>query len=462
MTQANGSTAAVSARGSTIAGIPGVNTVFTPEQVEELLARLSEPFDPDVVEWRVTNTSGKRGQVVAYADQRAYTDRLNELFTPAGWTRDYTVQTVQNFEVPRKDGKSTIITAKVMVTSKVTIHGLGAHSGTGEEWAIDENALTRAEAQAFKRACSCFGLGRYFYDLPRTWVDLDENRRPLQLPTLPEWALPKAAQGVTRERRSHGQEPNASQQNSATGGNRSAPKSNSASSRRSTANGAAHQAGNGRRSNGLYGNELRQAVQQLGEEVGFSLTRSVVQAVAAKDEIEAVRSNAQMTSLMEKLTDLARGVQRLKAATEKAGPRVYAGLCQELNLASDAIDDIPSREVLRELVNRMEAAAAETERGDDRGASEATPPGPNGSSGRADDGNCAPASNGGTGNGIGQLRERLLLEARRVSTARRKGIGDVIALASKGTFGFADLTKLTDADADKVEAALAELRRMTV
>ena len=40
--------------------------------------------------------------------------------------------------------------------------------------------------------------------------------------------------------------------------------------------------------------------------------------------------------------------------------------------------------------------------------------------------------------------------------------GDVIALASKGTFGFADLTNLTDADADKVEAALAELGRMAV
>jgi hypothetical protein len=165
---------------------------------------------------------------------------------------------------------------------------------------------------------------------------------------------------------------------------------------------------------------------------------------------------------MEKLTDLARGVQRLKAATEKAGPRVYAGLCQELNLASDAIDDIPSREVLGELVNRMEAAAAETERGDGRGASEATTPSPNGSSGNADNGDSALVRNGGTANGIGQLRERLLLEARRVSTARRKGIGDVIVLASKGTFGFADLTKLTDADADKVEAALAELGRMAV
>jgi hypothetical protein len=74
----------------------------------------------------------------------------------------------------------------------VTLFGLGSHSGTGEEWATDENALTRAEAQAFKRACSCFGLGRYFYDLPRTWVDLDDHNRPLQVPRLPEWAIPKS------------------------------------------------------------------------------------------------------------------------------------------------------------------------------------------------------------------------------------------------------------------------------
>ena len=96
------------------------------------------------------------------------------------------------------------------------------------------------------------------------------------------------------------------------------------------------------------------------------------------------------------------------------------------------------------------------------GPAESSTPGSNGSSRSADGGACTPSGDGGSGHGIAQLRDRLLREARRVSTVRRKGIGDVIALASKGTFGFADLTKLTDADADKVEAALAELGRMGV
>ena len=77
-------------------------THFTRERIKVLVSELEVPFDPSVIEWRITNTtkgSGKpRGQVIPYADQRAYTDRLNALFTPAGWTRRYTVHTSANFQ----------------------------------------------------------------------------------------------------------------------------------------------------------------------------------------------------------------------------------------------------------------------------------------------------------------------------------------------------------------------------
>jgi len=75
---------------------------FTPEKVKEFVAALEVPFDPLQIEWRVMNTTKNgrplRGQVVPYADQRAYTDRLNALFTPAGWTRRYTIHASSNFE----------------------------------------------------------------------------------------------------------------------------------------------------------------------------------------------------------------------------------------------------------------------------------------------------------------------------------------------------------------------------
>src|SRR5262249_12908012 len=79
----------------------------------------------------------------------------------------------------------------ILVTCELTIFGVGSHSATGEEWADNENALTAAEAQAFKRAASCFGLGRYLYHFTGTWADLDERKRPKNIPRLFGWATPQ-------------------------------------------------------------------------------------------------------------------------------------------------------------------------------------------------------------------------------------------------------------------------------
>jgi hypothetical protein len=160
---------------------------------EALFARLAEPFSPSEIKWRVTHTNrdGNRGAVIAFADQRAYTDRLNQLFTPNGWTRTYAVSTVSSVTRMKKD--KLIQTGKVLVTCTLTITGLGCHAGSGEDWADEENAMTAAEAQAFKRACSCFGLGRYLYNFTEMWVPLNEYRQPTECPRLPQWAMPKAS-----------------------------------------------------------------------------------------------------------------------------------------------------------------------------------------------------------------------------------------------------------------------------
>lgn len=146
------------------------------EELHTIITRLAEPFDPSEIRWRVTHTTreGNRGAVIAYADPRAYTDRLNELFTPTGWTRSYEVSTLS--AVTRMKRAKLIPTGKVLVTCTLTISNLGCHAGCGEEWSDEDNALTTAEAQAFKRAASCFGLGRYLYSVGETWVPLNERR----------------------------------------------------------------------------------------------------------------------------------------------------------------------------------------------------------------------------------------------------------------------------------------------
>lgn len=159
-------------------------------ELDALFRALAVPFDPAEIKWRVTHTNreGTRGAVIAYADPRAYTDRLNQLFTPTGWTRSFEVSTLSAITRMKRD--KLIQTGKVLVTCTLTITGLGTQSDCGEEWADEENAMTSAQAQAFKRAASCYGLGRYLYNFREMWVSLDDHKQPVRIPALPKWALP--------------------------------------------------------------------------------------------------------------------------------------------------------------------------------------------------------------------------------------------------------------------------------
>lgn len=136
---------------------------------QALLTQLSQPFDPKEIKWRAgaTTRDKKKAQALPYAEPRAYEDRLNEI-CPEGWQVEFTPW-----------GESRII-------CRLTIHGV-TRASTGESGNSKEDiAGTAAEAQAFKRACSKFGLGRYLYDLPVPWVEYDaEKKRLLEVPSLP-------------------------------------------------------------------------------------------------------------------------------------------------------------------------------------------------------------------------------------------------------------------------------------
>ena len=165
---------------------------FSQKRVKELLAQLAVPFDPSVIQWKIVETkrvAGKwQGRVIPYADKLAYIHRLNELFTPVGWTTNVAVQPT----IIASGGRDQRTTAKIVVTCHLTIHGIGSHSSNGEEWAGDPNAATSAEAQALKRASANFGLGLYLYSFFRgRWVFLNSDKQLVSPPPLPEWATPK-------------------------------------------------------------------------------------------------------------------------------------------------------------------------------------------------------------------------------------------------------------------------------
>lgn len=137
---------------------------------------LAQPFPEEYISWRPGSPSNdkKRAQALAYADPRAYEDRLNKV-VGADWSCFF-----------KPWGETRVI-------CELTIQGV-TRSSTGEFDDSKRNAIaegTVAEAQAFRRACSKFGLGRYLYDIPVAWVDYDENKkRLLETPRLSSRYLP--------------------------------------------------------------------------------------------------------------------------------------------------------------------------------------------------------------------------------------------------------------------------------
>ena len=143
---------------------------------ETLLEKLAQPFPASSIYWRagVVSRDKKRAQALPYAEPRVYEDRLNQI-CPGLWSVSF-----------RPWGESRII-------CDLSIGEL-TRSSTGEE---NEGFApgTAAEAQAFKRACVKFGLGRYLYDVPIVWVPYDEKSRKLaETPTLSEKFLPQSEQ----------------------------------------------------------------------------------------------------------------------------------------------------------------------------------------------------------------------------------------------------------------------------
>jgi Rad52/22 family double-strand break repair protein len=311
---------------------PGVFQ-FPTERVKELVAALEVPFNPSQIEWRVMNTTKNqqpaRGQVVPYADQRAYTDRLNALFSPAGWTRKYTIHTSANFE-RSKDQK---IVAKVLVTCEVTIFGLGSHSATGEEWADDDNAGTAAEAQAFKRACACFGLGRYLYYFTGSWVDLDDRKRPKSIPQLAGWATPAGWLEGLRP-------PCACEQKT---------------SERTTAGNGNNDQHNGDAS--AHRDSVLREIEQMEQVVGKRMYRGLLKTLARAWNPRDIQDPATRQKVLAHLQAAERGLRRAEAARDKAGLAAFAAVLGPLKLSS--LDHVDNLKTLQEIVVALEAAASQ-------------------------------------------------------------------------------------------------------
>jgi hypothetical protein len=130
--------------------------------MDNLLKQLALPFAPSAITWKpgATTKEGTKCLAMAYADLRAYQERLDDL-CGLDWCIEYQ---------PWGDNR---------IIARLTIQGI-TRASSGEMSSQDiknEMGGTVAEAQAFKRAAAMFGLGRYLYELPSPWVEFDPQRK---------------------------------------------------------------------------------------------------------------------------------------------------------------------------------------------------------------------------------------------------------------------------------------------
>ncbi|HZQ20273.1 MAG TPA: Rad52/Rad22 family DNA repair protein, partial [Terriglobales bacterium] len=266
-----------------------------------------------------------------------YADRLNALFTAQGWTRKYQIETMSN--ITRMKKGESISSGKILVTCTVTIVGLWSHSGTGEEWADDENGMTSADAQAFKRACSCFGLGRYFYEFQGSWVDLDQNQQPKRIPALPAWAIPENwRQGIRPPGRNGNC--NGGHVNGGNGNGHRDSKPNGGQTGASANSGVA---------------ELDTRIVSLEKAVGPNLYGSVLREYGKATHPRLIMDVPTKRRVLEILLSAERGINRLSAVRKRIDPKVLETLLAKIQ--APPLAEIADMKTLRDVVFGLEQLA---------------------------------------------------------------------------------------------------------
>ena len=134
----------------------------------EQAAALQYPFTANEIEWRVLHTTKdkSKGQVAAYVDSRAIQDRLDAVLGRENWQNRFC--TVQG-----KDNASTTQVCELSIYYPNRGEWITKSNGAGN---TDIEPVKGGLSNAFKRAASMWGVGRYLYDLKNLWVPLKDGK----------------------------------------------------------------------------------------------------------------------------------------------------------------------------------------------------------------------------------------------------------------------------------------------
>ena len=146
---------------------------------EEIAKALKAPFPAKDVEWRiqVANEQKGIGLVLAYIDNRAIQDRLDESVGIENWKNEFV-----------RWGDSAVLCG---ISIKIGDEWITKWDGADE---TDRESTKGGLSNSMKRAAYQWGIGRYLYDLPPQWVKIEKKGKTwviAQTPKLPSWAVPE-------------------------------------------------------------------------------------------------------------------------------------------------------------------------------------------------------------------------------------------------------------------------------
>jgi hypothetical protein len=121
---------------------------------------LAAPLPSEAVEWRPQGKTGprQRVQLVAYISARTVADRLDTVVGVGAWSFTYEPLVIEGGEL--RVAKGTL-----------TVYGVAKQDvGTASNWEPSKGCIS----DTLKRCAVLWGVGRYLYELPMVWVQLDE------------------------------------------------------------------------------------------------------------------------------------------------------------------------------------------------------------------------------------------------------------------------------------------------
>lgn len=154
-----------------------------------LQQKLEFPFPAPAVSWRIgrKNKEKTKAQLLAYIDARDVMERLDRACGFNNWQTRYTL------------ADNGLLICEIGI--RINGEWLWRANGAGDTQVEAEKGKC---SDAFKRAAVLWGVGRYLYDLPTPWVEVDQYGRWAQDPALPHNATPAGYMAALKAEASNG------------------------------------------------------------------------------------------------------------------------------------------------------------------------------------------------------------------------------------------------------------------